>query len=339
MSAKALRVTGMGAVSPCGWGSAMLRGDAIHGAPEAMEIYGGTRALVRRVPGNDALKHLDQGRFRKVAGITKFAIEAARECLGDKALSPEATVIVAVSAGSITYSEQFFAPMARNKTELPFPQFFPETVFNAACSHLCAFLGHPGPSYALVGDATVGFEALALARDLILNCRTPECLVVVAEEISALQIAGVSRHVRIATADAPHNGMVFAEGSCALRLAPDDPRDAGCSRIWGCSVEPARDIPALGQNLKRQLSALRSGVSVPLELYGGWMGGPFDRLERAVASHFSPKTSTPFSEAGEAFPVSALWRMMEACRSRSTVLLTTMGLHRRSAAALVGVSL
>ncbi len=253
MSAGALRVTGMGAVSPCGWASALLRADAIDDAPETMEIYGGMRALVRRVPANGALKHLEQGRFRKVAGITKFAIEASRECLGGQPLAPDATVIVAVSAGSITYSEQFFAPMARNKTELPFPQFFPETVFNAACSHLCAFLGHSGPSYALVGDATVGIEALSLARDLILNRRTPECLVVVAEEISALQLAGISRHVRMATSETPRDGIDFAEGSCALRLAPDDPRDAGCSRIWGCSVETARDTRGLAQNLKKQL--------------------------------------------------------------------------------------
>lgn len=332
-----LQITGIGAVSPCGWSHLQLDPDACpKSSQEKIDLFGTSSALVRKVPKqSESIKHFDKGRFRKIAGITKFAIEAAVECLGKTKFSPKGTIIVMVSSGSIAYSENFFTPIARSATELPCPQYFPETVFNAACSHLCAYLEHPGPSYALLGDSTVAYEALCLARDLIHAGLTPECLIVAAEEISSLQVAGLARHVPLVTPENTRKGMLVSEGSCALRLSPFD-RDKQAPTLLACSVESANTTLKLVRNLRKQISTLvQIQGHQELDFFAGFNGGVFDQLEMAALAPFASKVLNPARNLGEAFPSSALWRILLACRNTKPTLVTTVGLHQRSAAALV----
>lgn len=332
-----LQITGIGAVSPCGWGSLALVPNSLSIPPETMDLVGSGCAHVRRVPARaKPLEYMEQGRFRKIASITRFAIEAAVECLGTRKFSPDGTIIVAVSSGSIGYSEKFFEPMARSATEMPCPQYFPETVFNAACSHLCAHLGHPGPSYAILGDSTAAYEALAMARDWIGAGLTPECLVVATEELSALQVAGLARHVTVASPQTRAGGMMFSEGSGALRVGPMTPGGKSSPTLRVASVECSTDAFGLARNLRRQVAALQEGLRPPLRYFTGCNGGPFDRLEMAALSPYIQVPRNPVSELGEAFTASAIWRILLACRNSTPTLITTLGLHQRSAAALIG---
>ncbi len=329
-----LHITGIGAVSPCGWGRRALVPTAL--PPETMDLVGSGCAQVRRVPAPvRPLESMEQGRFRKIAPITRFAIEAAVECLGTRKFSPDGIIIVAVSSGSIGYSEKFFEPMARSATELPSPQYFPETVFNAPCSHLCAHLGHPGPSYAILGDATAAYEALGMARDWIGAGLAPECLVVAAEELSPLQLAGLARHVNVASPQNGTGGIVFSEGSGALRLGPVASSGESFPTLRVSSVECATDALGLARNVRRQVTALQEGVAVPREYFTGGNGGPFDRLETAALAPFTTEAHNPGAGLGEAFTASSIWRILLACRNSTPTLITTLGLHQRSAAALV----
>jgi hypothetical protein len=60
---------------------------------------------------------------------------------------------------------------------------FPETVFNAAASHLGAFLGAKGINYTLVGDDGTFLQSLALAADWLADDRADACVIVGTEEV------------------------------------------------------------------------------------------------------------------------------------------------------------
>ncbi len=63
------------------------------------------------------------------------------------------------------------------------PLLFPETVYNAAASHLAALLGVNGQSYTLVGDSSVGLGAIHFATELLtMQPELDRCLVVGTEE-------------------------------------------------------------------------------------------------------------------------------------------------------------
>jgi hypothetical protein len=330
-----LKITGYGAVTPHGWSSdlffAGVKGELSEVPAEALPVYGGTNALVRRVPARSSIpEYMQKGRFRKVARITEFAMEAARECVANASLSKDAVVIVAVSSGSISYSEQFFAPMARSDSELPCAQFFPETVFNAPCSHVCAFLDHSGPSYALLGDATVGIEALCLGRDLLISGFAPECLIVGSEEISPLQLAGMGQHVGLATAGNPR-GIIFSEGSCALRVTLGT---GGTGELQLPPFVPGAVRPlGLFKQLRRLVTELKEGSSPVTCLLAGLNGGPLDRVHRLLLPMFAETVS--LSHFGEAGPASSLWQILAATRMQRKTLVTTLGLHQRCGTAVV----
>ena len=63
------------------------------------------------------------------------------------------------------------------------PLLFPETVYNAPASHLAAMLGVDGATYTLVGDGTVGLQALEFGAQLIATGDADDVLVVAAEEL------------------------------------------------------------------------------------------------------------------------------------------------------------
>src|SRR4029077_17663948 len=91
-------------------------------------------------------------------------------------------LIFAIANGGVIYTKRFYHDIVESGAGAASPLLFPETVFNAAASHLAAILGVSGRSYTLVGDGAVGLLAIRMAQDLMENNGVDYCIVVGAEE-------------------------------------------------------------------------------------------------------------------------------------------------------------
>lgn len=187
-----ISIAGIGAVSPAGWGVKALRLALAGNEPVPttdLARPGWKKPLrVRTVPAplakSPALAH---PRLRRVSAITRYAVAAAIEALGQDATSVVARpqrlgVILCAMSGCVNYSRRFYDEVLKDPPSAS-PLVFPETVFNAPSSHLATLLGTPAINYTLVGDPGTFLQGLALGADWLVRDRVDACVVVGAEEI------------------------------------------------------------------------------------------------------------------------------------------------------------
>jgi hypothetical protein len=216
-----LRILGIGAVTPAGWGVAPLRTALEKGRPLPIQEIarpGWQRSLaVRRVPAPESKPaFLAHPRLRRSSPISQYAVAAALEALGSDAERVgkgelKLGVILCVMSGCVNYSRRFYDEVLRDPTTAS-PLVFPETVFNAPASHLAALLGTTAANYTLVGDPGSFLIGLALAGDWLAQGLVDGCVIVAAEESDWL------------TADAFRlfsRQLVIAEGAGALYVRSD----------------------------------------------------------------------------------------------------------------------
>lgn len=187
----AVFISGMGVVSPAGWGVEPFRLARTAGQPlprqELTGIPGRPGYLVYRVPPlSPRPTYLGHARLRRSSLVSQFAVGAALEALGEdrnrvQQGELQLGVIAAVMSGGVNYSRRFYQEVLIQPSTAS-PLLFPETVFNAPASHLAAVLGCAGRNYTLVGDQSAFGEGLALAADWLSQGLVDRCLVVGAEE-------------------------------------------------------------------------------------------------------------------------------------------------------------
>jgi hypothetical protein len=169
---------------------------------------------VRRVPSpNPKPAFLAHARLRRSSPISHFAVSAALEALGADAAAVAAGVvrlgiILCVMSGCVNYSRRFYDEVLKEPSTAS-PLIFPETVFNAPCSHLAALLGAKGISYSIVGDPGTFLQGLALGAEWLVNQEVDGCLVIGAEEGDWIT-ADAFRHFS--------RQLVLSEGAGALYL-------------------------------------------------------------------------------------------------------------------------
>lgn len=222
-----IAVSGFGAVSPAGWGADALIDAVSAGAPlpvAPLERPGCDVPIpVRRVPAADspaaALRH---PRLRRASPISRFAVAAVHEAVGDAVLEASRAgtrrigVVCALMNACVNFSNRFYGEVLRDPS-LASPIVFPETVFNAPSSHVSSFLGSTAPNDTLVGDSAAFLPALDLAVMWLLNGDVDGCVVVGAEELDWLSAAGLRLFQRDAIAS-EGAGAIFLE--CVM---PGDP--------------------------------------------------------------------------------------------------------------------
>jgi hypothetical protein len=222
-----LSITGIGAVSPAGWGvpaliAAITTGHPIPTTPLTRESHGKTITTpVRRVPENPTAtpKH---PRLRRASPITRFAAAATLEALGPHRLPEIAAgtlrlgIIFTLTNGCVSYSNRFFTEVLADPS-LASPILFPETVFNAPSSHLSTLLGTTSPNDTLIGDPTGFITGIDLAAEWITRDDVDACIVVASEEADWLSAEGLRLY---------HPDLVPAEGAAAILLekAPGHPQ-------------------------------------------------------------------------------------------------------------------
>src|SRR6185436_3118812 len=229
MKSAGIEIAGLGAVSPAGWGVKAMR-DAIK-ARQAAPVSDLNRPgwkgpmRVRTVPQGVG-RYLGHARLRRASPISRFAVGAALEALGEtdngqKNDKPADTVqkapesgrdrlgvVLCVMTGCVNYSRRFYDEVLREPATAS-PLLFPETVFNAPSSHIAALLGAGGANYTIVGDPGSFLVGMSVAANWLLNRRVDSCLVIGAEEMDWI----VADSFRLFT-----RSIVLSEGAGAIYL-------------------------------------------------------------------------------------------------------------------------
>lgn len=272
-------VSGLGAVSPAGWGVECLRravNDGYTASPQLVERPGWNQPLqtLRVPPPNPRPAWAAHPRLRRSAAISQFAMGAAAEALGESHDGPLG-IIFCTTCGGVNYSRRFYDEVLREPATAS-PLLFPETVFNAPASHLSAVLGSAAANYTLVGDSGVFLHGLALAADWLADGHAERCLVVAAEEADWI-IADVLRHFRKAAR--------LSEGAGALLLTRE--ATASTRAELECVTHPE---PCTGGKRDRQAALEKIRAALP--------SGPVARAEVA--------------QLGEGFSASTAWQAIAA---------------------------
>jgi 3-oxoacyl-[acyl-carrier-protein] synthase II len=229
-----LEIAGLGWVTPLGSGilevwQRLLAGEEAVGETLADRVVGNPYPVFR-VP-QAALEHLPaHPRLRRASAISRFAAAAGLNALKDCGLTLDhqaakrIALVFAVANGGVIYTRRFYHDIVTSGAAAASPLLFPETVFNAAASHLASIIGITGTSYTLVGDGSVGLSAIRMAEDLLSNEELDYCLVVGAEEADWLLCDAYQkwRLLRFAPPIEPFHkpakGTVLSEGAGALLL-------------------------------------------------------------------------------------------------------------------------
>lgn len=289
-----LTLGGAGAVTPAGWGlgpalEALERGRAL---PTAAALAASGPG--RRVPDwREKPAWLRQPRLRRASAASRFAVAAALEALGRGAGEPmpRLGVIAVVMNAAVQYSGRFYGEVLADPATAS-PILFPETVFNAPGSHLCALLGADGPSATLVGDGTaqtasgLGLARLWLDEDEGLD----GVLLVSMEEADGLTAAG------LALLDP---GRVAAEGAAALWLTRAGMPGPRLAELDEASVLDAAELEPVVARWHRRLVA----GAMPGRLIRG--GGTTLARERVLAGLDNGQTLRPLEVFGDLFAVNA----------------------------------
>ena len=227
-------VQGIGAVTPLGptaletW-AAICRGEQ---APRKLFANGlaGRSYFSCPVPAKFVADASRQPRLRRSGTISLLGAAAGFDAFADAGLKPDTgvsgriAVVFAICSGGIKYTRRFYNEIVTQGANSASPLLFPETVYNAAASHLAALLGVNRQSYTLVGDSSVGLGAIHFAIQLLaMQPELDRCLVVGTEEADWLladafaswRMAGKTDQFEVYGRP---TGTIFGEGAAAVLI-------------------------------------------------------------------------------------------------------------------------
>jgi 3-oxoacyl-(acyl-carrier-protein) synthase len=317
-------IAGAGWVTPLGsdlsevW-TRLLNGEQAQ-AEKIGDATGNKNHSAFRIP-DSALKNLPiHPRLRRASAISRFAAAAGLAALDNAKLTVDSNIarrmalVFAAANGGVIYTKRFYDDIVRSGAEAASPLLFPETVFNAAASHLAAIVGLTGTSYTVVGDGAVGLFAVKMAEDLLSDPNLDYCLVVAAEEADWLLCDAYQKWRLLRSGppiepfERPPRGTVLSEGAGALLLSR-----SGIVRIE--AVETGAHFSRrteTAEALKRVLAQ----VSHPeATIVIGSANGTFiDEAEARATSDILPGAAiyTPKAAFGEGVGASALWQVIIA---------------------------
>jgi hypothetical protein len=303
-----LAVIGQGAVSPAGVGvDALFHRDP---APVPVAALGKPDQPwpVLRVDLKDPAfaRWQREPRLRRASSMTFFLIEAAEQALAgvSSADRAETGLIVAFSAGCISYSRRFFEGIVMQGTASP--ALFPETVFNSPASHVASVLGLNGAAYALCGDESAWVAALQTAAIWLQKERVKQVLILGAEEFDPIVLDAYRSARWLRRQNFPH-GFLTSEGAAGIlvrRAGPEDtPRItlAQNGSIYRTKKEASDAAEHLMSKSDPALPCYRTAQH-------NWLG-PLEKKATAKRP-LVPLDDQPY--LGEAFTASAAWHTLRA---------------------------
>ncbi len=328
MSGTGLVISGIGAVSPAGWGvpalmAALGSGSALPTTEiERLLEQGTVRTPVLRVPA-DAASSPKFARLRRTSPISKFAAAAVAEALGPERIAASVAgelrigVIFTLTNGCVNYSNRFFGEALANPA-IASPILFPETVFNAPSSHISAMIGGRSPNDTLVTDGSGFFSGMDLAAEWISRGDVDGCVVVASEEIDWLSAEALLLYSR---------NYLPSEGAAAVYLERGD----GPLRVLRLPDPIPFSSVSRHQAAKDIREILRSDGEDAALLVDGTIGIPrIDRAETDAWADWSGARLSPRHILGESMGAAAALQVVAAVAS------VRSGTYRHAVATAVG---
>jgi 3-oxoacyl-(acyl-carrier-protein) synthase len=261
-------------------------------------------------------------RLRRSGTVSLLGAAAGFDALADAGLklssaaNERIAVIFAICSGGVIYTRRLYHEIITQGANAASPVLFPETVYNAAASHMAALLGVDAQSYTLVGDSSVGLSALHFAMELLtMQPELDRCLVVGTEEADWL-LADAFASWRMATTQnsfevyGKGGGTIFAEGAASVLIG----RTGGSIRLSGSSAGQSyfsrRDSASVAVDLFRSLLTEES----PDLIISSANGTFADEVERLAFTRLlnSVPVYAPKPAVGEALGASALFQVAVA---------------------------
>ncbi len=337
-------IAGAGIVTPHGSGiesaSAALEAGSAPPVSEVTNPETGRRHLIATVAPNFTAHIAREPRLRRASAISLLAATAAQAAVAASGMTPNSrtALVVGVSNGCAQYTRRFYEQIVKTGANTASPLLFPETVHNAPASHLAAMLKLDGATYTLIGDASIGVQALHFGNQILAMGDADHVLVVATEELDWILAEGhqLWRLTSRTGKCTPHagGGTLLAEGAAAVVLSRSD----GFARITtvpGHSIMNRRSAPhALDASLSQLGSAQPDWIVDGAN--GTWLDAVFAECSRG-RKRLSPKAGI-----GEALGASALQQVVIAAdvlrRTNSAqALVPTLGWNQQAGAALVEI--
>ncbi|HSU54728.1 MAG TPA: hypothetical protein VLT36_11770 [Candidatus Dormibacteraeota bacterium] len=303
-------VSGVGAVSPAGWGiepmlQALRSGVALPSQPLARHLWG-RPILCRPIPAPPSRPpFMTNPRLRRVSPITHYATAAALEAMALFQQNERASrvgLVVCLDAGCVQYSCRFFDEVLKDPGTAS-PLLFPETVFSALASNMAVLLAETPIAYTLLGDAACFMQGMAVAADWLTDERVDACLVIGAEEVNWL-LADALLHL--------DRGAVLAAGAGAVALV----RDPALS--CGIQLEAITDAHIYGRDNNKSSCAASmrqqfpSGVDNELLCDSVGDGLRTHRPEREAWADWPGARISPKAVLGEGLVAATAWQCAAA---------------------------
>jgi 3-oxoacyl-(acyl-carrier-protein) synthase len=270
------------------------------------------------VPGKYVADAACRPRLRRSGTISLLAAAAGFDAIADAGLKPDSqlaariAVVFAICSGGVNYTRRFYHEIVTQGAHAASPMLFPETVYNAAASHLAALLGVNGRSYTLVGDSSVGLGAIHFAIELLtIQPGLDHCLVVGTEEADWL-LADAFASWRMATnrdqfeVYGRSRGTVFGEGAAAVLIGRTGPL---------AITNSSAGLPFLSfresESAAREVVGGLSTQGLPEMIVSSANGTFADEVECRVFSAYFPSVPVfaPKPAVGEALGASALFQV------------------------------
>jgi hypothetical protein len=323
-------ISGMGAISPAGWGVPAMREALKKGEPlplQSLERPGGQQPLRARLVPNPSTRpsFLAHPRLRRTSPITHYSAAAAIEALTTVAAAKEGKfrlgLVESLQTGCVHYCCRFYNETLRDPATAS-PLLFPETVFAAPASHVATLLENVSLVYTLVGDPSAFLQAVALAVQWLKDKRVDASLIIGAEEPHWI-LADALWHL--------DRDAVFTGGAGALCLSCDPQLSVGVQ------LAAITDAHTYSTRLPRAQAACAmreqlDGSEADL-LCDGLGGGPRANAPEAAAwkDWRGPRLSLK-RVLGEGLMAAAAWQCVAACDA------VAGGQFKAASVSLVGAS-
>jgi len=291
-------------------------------------------------------------RLRRASAISLLAASAGLAALADSGvemtppMKSRLAIVFGVSSGGVQYTRRFYGQIVSHGANAASPLLFPETVYNAPASHLAAMLGVDGATYTLVGDGTVGLQALEFGAQLLAMGDADHALVVAAEEFD--WILGEAHRVwRLVPGRAdgveggwPDRGIPLAEGASAVLLC----REHGDANVVFAAGRTHFERSEAAEMIDEALAEI-AACGVPDVIVTGENGTWTDAaIGRALVRHVpglrASSLLAPKKALGECLGAGALQQVaialgeLRATGSRRA-LVAALGWNQQAAAAVI----